>query len=109
MMLRGLVFLLGWLAPVAIAQSLPPKSGYVPDSKTATRIAEAVLAPVYGEEKINAERPFNAELKDGTWTVTGTLHCSDGHGGATASCAGGTATVKIAKADGRVLFMIHYK
>jgi hypothetical protein len=103
------VFLLALLAPLAIGQGLPPKSGYVPDSKTAVRIAEAVLAPVYGEEKINAGRPFNAELKDGVWTVTGTLRCPDGHGGMTTDCEGGTAQVRIAKSDGRILFMIHHK
>jgi hypothetical protein len=109
MKLAQICCLLVSLAPVAIGQGLPPKAGYVPDSKTAIRIAEAVLAPIYGEEKINAERPFNAELKHGTWTVTGTLHCPDEHGGTTTDCAGGTAEVKIAKSDGRVLFMIHYK
>jgi hypothetical protein len=92
-----------------LGQDLKPNRGFVPDSRTAVKIAEAVLIPVYGEEKIEAEKPFNAELKDGVWTVNGTLRCSDGHGGTTTDCVGGTASVKIAKADGRIMFMIHYK
>ena len=95
--------------PIAMGQGRRPPGGYVPDATTATKIAEAVLIPVYGEEKINSEKPFNAELKGGVWTVSGTLRCPDGHRGTTTACAGGTATVKIAKDDGRILFMIHYK
>jgi len=48
-------------------------------------------------------------LENGIWTVEGTLHCSDGKGGVTTHCVGGTAEVKLSKADGRVLKMIHYK
>ncbi len=40
------------------AQSYTPKDGFVPDPKTAVKIAEAVLIPVFGEKKIEAERPF---------------------------------------------------
>lgn len=89
--------------------SYVPNSGYVPDAATAVKIGEAVLTPVYGEKKIANERPFNAELKKGIWTVSGTLRCPDGKGGTTDQCEGGTAVVKIAKSDGRILFMIHYK
>jgi hypothetical protein len=81
----------------------------VPDSKTAVKIAEAVLIPVYGEKQIDSERPLHAKLKDNVWTVSGTLRCPDGRGGTTTSCDGGTAEVKIAKDDGRILSMIHYK
>ena len=95
--------------PIAMGQSYKPTGGYVPNATTATKIAEAVLIPVYGEEKINSEKPLKAELKSGVWTVSGTLRCPDGHGGTTTDCVGGTATVKIAKDDGRILFMIHYK
>jgi len=37
--------------------SVRPKDGFVPDAKTAEKIAEAVLIPVYGEEQISRERP----------------------------------------------------
>jgi hypothetical protein len=93
----------------ANAQSYTPKDGFVPDSTTAVKVAEAVLIPVYGKEKIESERPFKATLENGVWTVDGTLHCSDGKGGVTTDCVGGAAEVKLSKADGRVLRMIHYK
>ncbi|HEY1422601.1 MAG TPA: NTF2 fold immunity protein [Candidatus Acidoferrum sp.] len=109
MKLRMLLTVAIFLAPTAIGQGYKPEAGFVPDAKTAVKIAEAVLIPVYGEKKIEAERPFNAELKEGEWTVSGTLRCPDGPGGITPSCKGGTATVKIAKFDGRILFMLHYK
>ncbi len=98
------------LLTAANAQSYTPKDGFVPDSTTAVKVAEAVLIPVYGKEKIESERPFKATLENGVWTVDGTLHCSDGKGGVTTTlCDGGTAEVKLSKADGRVLKMIHYK
>jgi hypothetical protein len=96
---------------IASAQAQPyvPKDGFVPDSETAVKIAEAVLVPVYGREKIESERPFKATLERGIWTVTGTLHCPDSRGGMTKDCDGGTAEVKLSKANARVLKMIHYK
>ena len=103
--LLGSFFLVG----VAVGQSYTPKSGYVPDSKTAVKIAEAVLIPVYGERQIASEKPFTAELRDNVWTIGGTLRCPDGKGGTTTKCLGGTAVVKISKLDGRILFMTHYK
>jgi len=97
------------LVAVGRAQSYLPKDGFVPDSTTAVKIAEAVLIPVYGKEKIESERPFKATLEKGVWTVDGTLRCPDGKGGITTDCVGGTAEVKLSKSDGRVLKMIHYK
>src|SRR5439155_26942637 len=71
------IFLLG-----AFASGRGHKSyGYVPDSATAIRVAESALIPVYGKKQIESERPFTAQLKDDTWTVWGSLHCSDGKGG----------------------------
>jgi hypothetical protein len=94
---------------VAQAQSYAPKNGFVPDPKTAVKIAEAVLIPVYREKQIESERPFKAVLENGVWTVNGTLHCPDGKGGVTTMCVGGTAEVELSKTDGRILKMIHYK
>jgi len=68
-----------------------------------------VLIPVYGKEKIASERPFKATPDNGVWTVDGTLNCLDGKGGVTTHCVSGSAEVKLSKADGRVLRMIHYK
>ena len=86
-----------------------PTGGFVPDSQTAVKVAEAVLIPVYGEKQIRSEEPFTGQLKGDVWTVEGTLRCPDGKGGFTTDCSGGVAVVKLSKADGRVLFMMHYK
>jgi len=65
-----------------------------------------VLVPIYGKKQIESELPFNAELKDDVWTVTGTLPCSDG---VTSVCVGGTAVIQISKTDARILSMKHGK
>jgi hypothetical protein len=97
------------LVCLAVGQEYRPNEGYVPDSTTAVKIAEAVLTPVYGKDQIASEQPFNAKLKDGVWTVSGTLHCPDGKGGMGTQCDGGVAVVRILKVDGHIISMIHYK
>jgi hypothetical protein len=81
-------------------QSFQPEAGVVPDEKTATAIAEATLLPIYGENTIGPERPLRANLQNGVWTVKDTL--PQGFDGA-------TAVVKLARDDGRVLFITHYQ
>jgi hypothetical protein len=93
----------------AVGQGYKPPAGYVPDSTTPIKIAEAVLVPIYGKKQIDSELPLSAELKDDVWTVTGTLHCPDGKGGVTSACDGGVAVVRISKTDARILSMKHYK
>jgi len=83
--------------------SFKPKDGFVPDAKTAVKIAEAVLVPVYGEKQIESERPFKARLEKGIWIVDGALNCG------APVCDGGTAEVQISKASGEILFMNHWK
>lgn len=83
--------------------SVRPRNGFVPNAKTAVQIGEAVLIPVYGEKQIGSERPVTAKLQGDVWIVTGTLNCG------TPQCDGGTAVVKISKASGQILFMMHYK
>jgi hypothetical protein len=100
---------LGVLFLVSAQAQYVPKSGFVPDANTAIKIAEAVLIPVYGEKHVESERPFKAVLENDVWTVDGTLRCPDGKGGTTTMCVGGTAEVKLSKADGRILRMVHYK
>ena len=78
---------------------VPPKAGMVPNASTATAIAYAVGVPVFGKRQMDEEQPFRADLKDGVWTVLGTLHCT--------SCDGGTLIVQIRKSDGTVLHLIH--
>ena len=43
--------------------SYKPKDGFVPDKETAMRIAEAVWIPIYGKDKIESEKPFEAQSK----------------------------------------------
>ena len=96
------------LVSFAMAQGIQPKEGFVPNQETAIKIAEAVLIPIWGKDKIESERPFAAELKENTWTVYGTLRCPGGKGGSlTVGCRGGVATVEISRVDARVLSVSH--
>jgi hypothetical protein len=88
------------LAGGCLAQGPMPKNGYVPDEKTAVKIAEAVLSPIYGEKKIEGERPFHAVLKKTIWTVSGSLP---------AGWDGGVAEIRIDKRTGAILGYIHGK
>ena len=104
------LLLLTVIAPCQTASSYKLTSGFVPDSKTAIAVAEAVLIPVYGKEHVEDERPFTATLKHDVWIVEGTLYCPDGKGEMkTTDCSGGVAVVKISKSDGRILYMLHGK
>lgn len=80
-----------------------PPDGFVPDGQTAMRIAEAVWIPIYGERKIQEEKPYVATLKDGIWIVTGSLPKLP-NGGA---WVGGVAEIQISKQDGRILKVSH--
>jgi hypothetical protein len=93
------------VGPILRGQGVRPKEGFVPNSETAVKIAEAVLVPVYGKKQIESEKPLTAKLKDDVWTVHGTLHCPDG----AELCAGGVAVVEISKSDAHILSMVHYK
>ncbi len=83
--------------------NVKPKEGFVPDAKTAEKIAEAVLIPVYGEKQIRQEEPFKALRRGNIWTVTGALNCG------APNCDGGTAVVEVSKTSGEILSMVHYK
>jgi hypothetical protein len=76
---------------------IPPK-GYVPDSDTAVLIANAVLNPIYGKAKIDAEKPWHTGLKDGVWTVVGTFN---GKG------EGGEAMIQLDMKTGAIIFVGH--
>jgi hypothetical protein len=72
----------------------------VPDGRTAIRIALAVWGPIYGDKHIEGEKPYVARLRNGVWTVEGSLP---------KDWVGGTAYIEINKADGKVLKVTHYK
>ncbi len=82
----------------AVASACPsdspgaPAAGYVPDSVTAIKIAEAVI----GEKEARSLRPFTATLNEEVWTVV--RHCKSW-------CVGSNPTVKILKRDGRIISM----
>jgi hypothetical protein len=80
--------------------SFKPAGGYVPDAKTAIRIAVAVWEPIYGEKQIAEQKPYQAILTKGVWTVEGTFHGSG---------FGGVAVAEISKDDARVLTVSHGK
>jgi hypothetical protein len=77
-----------------------PPDGYVPNADVAIKIAVAVWEPIYGAEHIAKEKPFRAVLKDGVWTVQGSLP---------KGMKGGVALAEISKADGRIIRVIHGK
>src|SRR6266513_2329428 len=74
--------------------SYVPPAGFVLDSTTAIRVAEAVLIPVYGIDQIARERPFAASQMNETWTVRGHL---------AAGRTGGVAVVEIARSSGCII------
>jgi hypothetical protein len=85
--------------------SVQPKDGFVPDARTATKIAVAVWEPIYGEAKIAGEKPYKARLDtNGVWTVEGSLPTS-----VLGNVKGGVASAEIAKSDGRILRVSHGK
>lgn len=86
------------LAGCATEANYRPPQGYVPDSSTAIKIAEAVWEPIYGQKQIQSEKPFHAELRDGVWKV---------YGHTPPNTPGGVAEADISQKDGRVLRVIH--
>jgi NTF2 fold immunity protein of polymorphic toxin system component len=84
---------------LSATQSVVPKNGFVPDAASASRIAEAVWIPIYGEEMISSEKPFKVSLHADVWTVTG-KDLPDGR-------LGGVAEADISKRDGRILRVVH--
>ena len=48
-------------------------TGVIPDEKTAISIAVSVWKPIYGDEQIEKQKPYQAFLIDGNWIVLRTL------------------------------------
>lgn len=93
------VGLLAWPMSAKTRAFVPPQ-GFVPDNVTAIAIAEAVLIPIYGRKATEAERPYVAKLQGSVWVVQGTVASGPN---------GGTATVRLSKSDGRILYVMHGK
>jgi hypothetical protein len=91
------------LSSASLAQNVPAENvpkifecngGVVADKETAIRIAEAILSPVYGEEAIREQGPYQVTLNDGKWTVDGM---------ASPGRVVGRFHIVILQSDGRVL------
>ena len=98
----GAVLLMAGLAFAGEAQehSVTRTNGYVPDAKTAIKIAVAVWEPIYGEKQIAKEKPYKATLTNGVWVVEGTLH---------GASKGGVAVAEVSKSDAKILWVSHGK
>jgi hypothetical protein len=81
---------------------ITPPEGFVPNSKAAIKIAEAVIEPVYGMDTIRGERPYKARLVNGEWFVKGSLPTN-------VNVIAGTSEVHISKTNGCITFLFHWK
>jgi hypothetical protein len=98
------IFLAATLSAYAAPEAkFQPKSGFVPDTETPIKIAVEVWSPIYGAEHIAGEKPYHATLKDGVWTVEGSLPESK-HG---EIILGGVALARISQKDGCILEVMH--
>lgn len=103
-----------WLAILAspqVAQAEPlecskivalyqPKAGVIPTGAVAKDIATTYLRQIYGAEQIRNESPFIAMLRDGVWTVEGSVP---------PGADGGAAIIRLCRRNGMVLSIIHEK
>lgn len=76
-----------------------PSIGLVPTQDVAIQIAEAVLIPLYGAERICRQKPFKVNLSAGVWTVEGSYP--------EASKPKGIALVQLRQEDGQLLQVTH--
>lgn len=83
-----------------VGHAYVPPSGFVPTQEVAIKIAEAVLFNIYGQEQIEAQRPYKVSQVEGNWVIEGTI---------SPKSLGGTFTAKISKVDGRIVLVTHSK
>ncbi len=76
-----------------------PEEGYVPNARTAIKIAEAIWLPIYGDG-IYSKKPFVAKLNNDVWVVQGSLSIQ---------MVGGVPVAEISKKTGKVLRVSHGK
>ncbi|MHA4870219.1 NTF2 fold immunity protein [Duganella sp. PWIR1] len=88
---------------------IKPNGGFVPDATIATKIALAILEPIFGRDEVDKQKPFGrdevdkqkpfrAELRGGVWIVQGSFEHSTGG-----------AEVNISKRTGAILGVVHGK
>ncbi|SRR6266436_4190684 len=86
------------LSQGSTTKSSLPSQGVIPDEVTAVKVAEAVFPPIFGPDEVTKFSPYHAQLKDGVWTVYGTLKPGS---------RGGTPQMTIQKKDGKVIEVWH--
>lgn len=82
-----------------------PVEGLVPTADVAVKIAECVLFEIYGKEKIEKEKPFSVNLRDGVWIIEGNI--PDIKNGDITFC--GQVYMEIKKSNGEILKLLHTK
>jgi hypothetical protein len=88
------------------ASGIKPKDGFVPDEKTALKIAEAVALPIIGKQLIELQTPLKVKLSSGEWVVTGDLRQPTN---SPYPILGGGLTVRIEKATGCIKYFAQAK
>ena len=86
--------------PLQSLQAIAASTSGIPDAAAAKARAEALLAA----KKWNFP-PFTAKLKEGIWTVMGTVRCQEALPRTKFACYGG-AGVRLRKSDGSVVELI---
>ena len=72
----------------------------IDDEKTAIKFAEVIMFKVYGQQKIEDERPYEVHYIDGYWIIRGTLPIG---------YDGGTFQIIFSAKDGQIIRSTHYK
>jgi hypothetical protein len=96
----GLIFFLAICFSFCTAIKPIENTNYVPDEKTAIKIAEAILIPIYGNEVLE-KKPFTARLiNNKIWHVEGSINLDE---------LGGVPIIEIQKSDCKILKITHTK
>jgi hypothetical protein len=72
----------------------------IKDSVSLVKYAEPILFKIYSEKQIRSEKPYVVNLKNGIWTMDGTL--PKGY-------KGGTFHIEIRERDGKLISVTHFK
>ena len=77
-----------------------PQKGLIPTAEMAIQIAEIILKNIYGNEKIEGQKPFSVNIENDIWIIEG--HLEKGY-------LGGVVYIELSKKNGEVLKVIHTK
>lgn len=94
------IFVNNGAAPAAESRVHKGETSASIDKTEAIKIAVKKWERIFGKEKIDGEKPYQAILKDGIWYVSGYLP----HGS-----KGGVAEAEIRKKDGLIISIKHGK